>query len=291
MNYFSNRRRKPFSDVIVYIVVTIGLAFPTISVSYSIQTYQGNEHALELARVFAQLQPNINATNLYDSGQMVLGNNIKHLAILIPNEGHHGPGEEDESRFIAQPFVPQNAVISPGTEVVWFNGDIGHEHNIVVTSAATANTSNLQTRPSTQARNGTQLYDSGEFSELEGSTSYTFNQTGEFDYADTIDYEEGFRMTGKITVADQASQNSPSGATFDTVGALMVPTEDSQDIAQGLRTAGFGIDSMTNFQDLRSAEGDDGGDQQTLLVWTTNGKGMTEIISTLQQISQDLPYG
>jgi hypothetical protein len=54
---------------------------------------------------------------------MVLGNNVKHLAILIPNEGHHGPGEEDESRFIAQPFVPQNVVISPGTEVVWFNGD------------------------------------------------------------------------------------------------------------------------------------------------------------------------
>jgi hypothetical protein len=135
------------------------------------------------------------------------------------------------------------------------------------------------------------LFDSGEFSELEGSTSYTFSQTGEFDYADTIDYEEGFRMTGKITVADQASQNSSSGATFDTVGALMVPSEDSQDIAQGLRTAGFGIDSMTNFQDLRSSEDDDGGDQQTLLVWTTNGKGMTEIISTLQQISQDLPYG
>ena len=66
---------------------------------------------------------------------MVLPNDVRQLVILIPNEGHHGPGEEDEARFIAQPFVPQHAFISPGTVVVWFNGDIGHEHNIVVTSA------------------------------------------------------------------------------------------------------------------------------------------------------------
>jgi hypothetical protein len=71
----------------------------------------------------------------------------------------------------------------------------------------------------------------------------------------------------------------------------MVPLEDSQAIVQQLRTAGFGIDSMTNFQDLRSAGDDDGGDQQTLLVWTTNGMQTSEIASTLQQISQELPYG
>jgi plastocyanin len=289
MNYFYNIRKKILSDVIVCVALTMVFALLMLSMSYNMQPFQGNEQAMKLAKAFAQEQPNINATNLYDSGQMVLGNNVKHLAILIPNEGHHGQGEEDESRFIAQPFVPQNVVISPGTEVVWFNGDRGHEHNIVVTS--TANTSNLQTGPITQAINGTQLYDSGEFSELEGSKSSTFNQTGEYNYADTIDYEEGFRMTGKITVADQASQNSPSGAAFDTIGALMVPSEESQDIVQRLRTAGYGIDSMTDFQDLRSAEEEDGGDQQTLLVWTTNGKRMSDVITTLQQISQDLPYG
>ena len=64
---------------------------------------------------------------------MILPGNAKHLVILIPNEGHHGPGEEDESRFIAQPFVPQDVVIYPGTQVVWFNGDVGHEHAIIVT--------------------------------------------------------------------------------------------------------------------------------------------------------------
>jgi hypothetical protein len=123
MNYFYNIRKKILSDVIVCIALTMVFALLMVSMSYNMQPFKGNEQAMKLAKAFAQEQPNINATNLYDSGQMVLGNNVKHLAILIPNEGHHGPGEEDESRFIAQPFVPQNVVISPGTEVVWFNGD------------------------------------------------------------------------------------------------------------------------------------------------------------------------
>jgi plastocyanin len=289
MNYFSNRNKILDIDLGVYITLTVVLSLLMVSMADSILITQEKEK--KLGKAFAQEQDNVNATDLYKSGQMVLGNNVKHLIILIPNEGHHGPGEEDEARFIPQPFVPQNVVITPGTEVVWFNGDIGHEHNIVVTNAGT---SGLQTGPTTTGTNGTQLFNSGEFSELGGSTPYTFSQVGEFNYADTIDYEEGFRMTGKITVIDQETMDLTSNAgngTSDTVGTLMVPSEDSQAITQGLRTAGFDIDSTANFQDLRSAGSDDGGDQQTLLVWTTNGKETSEIISTLQQISQELPYG
>jgi plastocyanin len=291
MILFSDRTKKSNSDVAFYSIVTIMLIPLMVSMVDIMLTIQGNKQTLDLAKALAQEETSINATNLYDSDQMVLGNSIKHLVILIPNEGHHGPGEEDEARFIAQPFVPQHAIISPGTEVVWFNGDIGHEHNIVVTNA---NKTELQTGPSSVGTNGTQLFNSGEFSELEASTPYTFNQVGEFNYADTIDYEEGFRMTGKITVVDQETidlTSNTGNGTFDTVGALMVPSEDSQAIVQGLRTAGFDIDSTASFQDLRSAGDDDGGDQQTLLVWTASGRETSEIASTLQQISQDLPYG
>jgi plastocyanin len=41
-------------------------------------------------------------------------------------------GKKDEARFIAQPFVPQNTIVGPGTQVVWYNGNVGHEHNIVI---------------------------------------------------------------------------------------------------------------------------------------------------------------
>jgi plastocyanin len=124
----------------------------------------------------AQINPSINATSLFDTGQMILPNNVKHLVVLIPNEEHRGPGEEDEARFIAQPFVPQNALVGPRTQVVWYNGDLGHEHNIVVSD------------------NGNQIFQTGEFTELMASRPITFNNTGNFQYADTVEYEEGFVM-------------------------------------------------------------------------------------------------
>jgi hypothetical protein len=41
----------------------------------------------------SQQQPNIDATSIFDTGQMIVPDNVKHVVILIPNEGHHGPGE------------------------------------------------------------------------------------------------------------------------------------------------------------------------------------------------------
>lgn len=137
---------------------------------------------------------------------------------------------------------------------------------------------------------------------LEGSTPYTFSQVGDFDYADTVEYEEGFVMSGNIKVINQES-NTPignagmkSGTTsnsnstqFDTVGVLMVPSMDVQTVVAGFQNAGFGIDSIHNFKDLRGGQGDTG-DEQTLLVWTANGIEMSEITSELQQISEELTY-
>ncbi|HYY68082.1 MAG TPA: hypothetical protein VE572_07030 [Nitrososphaeraceae archaeon] len=220
----------------------------------------------------AQIQSELDATSVYDSGQMKLGNNVKHLVIVIPNEGHHGPGEEDEARFIAQPFIPQNATVTPRTQVIWFNGDVGHEHNIVVRDS-----------------NGDQLFETGEFTELQVSRPITFNNTGEFAYADTVEYEEGFVMTGTIRVVDEKGVTDTPAAAFDAVGALMVPSMDVQSIATKIKNAGFGIDSMHNFKDLRGGQSDTG-DEQTLVIWTADGMDVEEIGSALKSISEDLPY-
>jgi plastocyanin len=245
------------------------LVVATISVILTI----GATYYFQTDMIFAQTQtqPNFNATSVYDSGRMILGDNVKHLVILIPNEGHHGPGEEDEARFIAQPFVPQNVVIGPGTQVTWFNGDVGHEHNIVVNDP-----------------NGNQVFDTGEITELSTSRPVVFNDTGNFEYADTIEYEGGFVMTGNITVTDEPSTTA-SSATYDTVGALMVPSMDVQNIATTIKDAGFEIDSMQNFRDLRGGQSDTG-DEQTLVIWTANGMDLNEVASKLQTISQPLPY-
>ena len=58
-------------------------------------------------------------------------------------------------------------------------------------------------------------------------TPYT-TQIGEYNYADTIDYEGGFRMTGQITVvADQQNTiaDTTTNNTADTLGLLMVPAD------------------------------------------------------------------
>jgi plastocyanin len=221
----------------------------------------------------AQGEPSINATSLFDSGQMILPDNVKHLVILIPNEGHHGPGEEDESRFIAQPFVPQNAIVEPGTQVIWYNGDVGHEHNIVVND-----------------NDGNQIFQTGEFAELAPSRPITFNDTGSFQYADTVEYEEGFVMTGNVTIVNQNNgAASITTGTYDTVGTLMVPSPFVQNIAESMRSTGFGIDSMHTFTDLRGGQ-EDTGDEQVLVVWTATGKSLDEIMLQLGELSEGLPY-
>ena len=217
-----------------------------------------------------QQQPSINATSLFDTGQMIVPANVKHLVILIPNEGHHGSGEEDESRFISQLFVPQNTAVGPGTQLVWFNGDVGHEHNIVVND-----------------NSGNQIFQTGEFTELAASRPITFNNTGTFQYADTVEYEEGFVMTGNVTVVNQNSTGAIG--TFDTVGAIMVPSPYVQDAVENMRSNGFGIDSMHTFTDLRGGQ-EDTGDQQVLVVWTAAGKSLDEITTYLGEVSEPLPY-
>jgi hypothetical protein len=165
-------------------------------------------------------------------------------------------------------------VITPGTQVVWFSGDVGHDHNIVVKD--------------TNSNNNT-IFETGDFPEFEATRAITFNNTGTFDYADTIDYEGGFRMTGDITVVNGGNSIDMSRNTFDSVGVLMVPSMMVQDVVNGMRSSGFGIDNMHNFKDLRGGQSDTG-DEQTLVIWTANGMDLSEIGSRLQAISEPLPY-
>jgi plastocyanin len=193
--------------------------------------------------------------------------------ILIPNEGHHGPGEEDEARFIAQPFVPQNTIVGPGTQVVWYNGNVGHEHNIVVSD-----------------NSGNQIFQTGELSELMASRPVTFNNTGNFQYADTVEYEEGFVMAGNVTVVNRNNDAvSTTAGLYDTVGVLMVPSPFVQNISESMGSAGFGIDSTHTFTDLRGGQ-EDTGDEQVLVVRTAAGKNLEEIALRLGEVSEGLSY-
>ena len=106
-------------------------------------------------------------------------------------------------------------------------------------------------------------------------------------------------MNGTIDVVSQQGPNANGMAsgpasnsvnptsvkgTADTAGVLMVPASDVDTYVQDLKSSGFSVDSTQDFSDIRA------GDQQALLVWTTSGIGLDEVVSTLQRITQGLPY-
>ena len=222
------------------------------------------------------LQPNISAESIFNTKTMTLGNNVKNLVILIPNEGHHAAGEDNEARFLDQHFVPENAVINAGTTVQWFNGDAGHERTIDVKDTD----------------GSTSFFNTGEIIDSQASSHITFSTPGVYNYE--AEGDPGVTMTGSITVDNIQSQVTPTSITsnssnIDTVGILMVPTQDIDEYISQITDAGITVDNTYDFKDLRGGQ-EGTGDTQTLIVWTTGGKDLAESLSSLSELSADLPY-
>jgi plastocyanin len=226
-------------------------------------------------------QPNINAASLFNTKTMVLGHNVKNLVILIPDEGHHGPNEANEARFLEQQFVPENAVINPGTTVSWFSGDVGHERTVNVKDATGSSV----------------LFSTGVITDSQASKTYTFNTPGTYNYEAMGD--DGVIMKGTVTVKSIESPVTTAaaataggggvGGAIDTVGVMMVPTQDLGTYVQDVKNAGLTVDSTYDFKDLRGGQKGTG-DVQTLLVWTSGGKDLSTVIPSLREISLGLPY-
>jgi len=55
---------------------------------------------------FCSKTTKFNATSVYGSGQMVLGNNVKHLVIVIPDEGIMAPAKKMKLGLLLSHFFP-----------------------------------------------------------------------------------------------------------------------------------------------------------------------------------------
>jgi len=235
-----------------------------------------------------QQQPNINASYVFGTEAMVLGNNIKNLVIFIPNEAHESTNQQTNQYPLAtQPYLPQNAVVNAGTAVTWFNGDVDHDRTI------TAVQGDLIPSSETDTSTAAPVFDSGGFEYNTATTSTAFNDTGVYTYfeKDVNEDDPAFVMNGTITVVNQPEMltSSSSASDVDTVGMLMVPTQDIQTYAADLQNKGFTIDSTHNFKDLRGGQSGTG-DEQTLIVWTTSGLDVPSIVASLQDFTLELPY-
>jgi len=228
----------------------------------------------------------IDASSIYETKSMDLGNNVKNLVILIPNEGHESQNIDDQStdqRLVNQPYIPQHVTVPLGTAITWFNGDVDHDHKITLVGQG-SNLNNI-------------IFDSNDFAYNTASQPVVMNNTGSFDYyqADVNNEDTDFVMNGTINVVDKPDNpNTTTGistdqpnANINTVGTLMVPTGDLPTYTSDLESGGFSILSTYNFNDIRS------GDPQTLIIWGTSSSGtnsLENVVSQLEQITPTLPY-
>ena len=234
--------------------------------------------------VTGNAQPNINAVNLFNTKTMVLPNTVKNLVILVPDEAHHSPTALPAKRFINQTYLPENAIVSPGTTLVWFSGDKNHDHFINLINA----------------KNNASIFNSGAFAFNTATKPVKLNNTGDYIYSDPENAKSkevgvtGYVMTGTVRVVDQplsstsgsstsATTNS-TAAKFDTIGALMVPAKTVSQYISEFKNRGLEVDSTQQFKALRN------GSQQALLVWSSNGMDLNKVLAAINQITATLPY-
>lgn len=264
---------------ILLTIISIFVLTGPISYAFSNQVFAQSDSSNDNNTGAVNIQPNISAESIFNTKTMTLGNNIQNLVILIPNEGHHAAGEDNEARFLDQHFVPENTVVNTGTTVQWFNGDAGHERTIDV-----------------KGPNDDTVFNTGEIVDSQASPSFTFSNPGVFNYE--AEGDPGVTMTGSVTVGNVQSpvtssstsaSTSSNSSSIDTVGILMVPTQDIDDYISQITDAGITVDNTYDFKDLRGGQ-QGTGDTQTLIVWTTSGKDLGETLSSLSELSADLPY-
>ena len=72
---------------------------------------------------------------------------------------------------------------------------------------------------------------------------------------------------------------------MDTISTLMVPSNLLDKAVSEIKGQGFGIDNQYPFISLRGGGGTTGGDKnQVMLVLTSSGKNLNEVISALNKV-------
>ncbi len=234
-----------------------------------------------------QQQPNIKASNIFQTHNMVLGKNIKNLIIEIPNEGHEDPTQPKELRVVNQPYLPRNAIVNTGTTIMWFNADAGHKHQITLLDN----------------KSGAAVYESGLFDNFAASKPLRPNNTGPFAYSGPSNDKAvpNYKMNGTLTVINQQNSNSfnttsstggaTSNSNIDTISTIIVPAKLLAKVSSDLKAQGLGIDNQYQFKSLRGGGGTTGGDKnQVMLVLTSSGKSLNEVISALNKVVPTLGY-
>lgn len=204
-----------------------------------------------------------------------VGHSTNNVLLLIPNEAHESPNLPEEQRFVDQSYIPENIVVEQGTNIRWFNGDVGHTHKITLVD-----------------ENSNNIFDSGTFAFNTISKPVVLDEPGKYSYSESnvIDEDPDFKMRGTITVGKNTTDlNSKLNATTETVGLFMVPAQDSKTHLDNLEKNDVQVLDEHTFEDLRGGQKGTG-TQQTLLLVGTNDNLLDDFVGALKSISAELPY-
>lgn len=249
--------------LLVFVVVSLGILPTIMNLSHG----QSNTTSDSTSNVTSNAGI---ASEIFQNKILTFGDNVKNIILLLPNEGHESPALPKEQRIINQPYMPENIVVSPNTQIVWLNGDVGHMHTITLLD-----------------ENSKQVYSSGKFASNSVTNALVLNDTGKFSYSEANVNKDDpkFVMEGTITV--QKNPTSPTQLP-DTVGFLMVPAKDLDKHVSDLTGKGIDVIDKYIFKDLRGGQKGTG-TQQTLLVLGSKN-GQAQLVSALESITPTLPY-
>ena len=266
-----------YSTIILTAVLSLGIVFAFMTV-------------FATSKQVEQEQPDITASYVYNTHTMVLGNNVRNLVILIPNEAHESMSQPKRERpLINQPYIPQNAIIRTGTAILWFNSDKAHDHTISLNDSS----SDTIFKSEHVSFNNPNLH------------PIIFNNTGTFKYFEKEVNRNNphFVMSGAITVVNQSLSLSLSGNEYplalnklkskngviDTIGSFMAPSKDLAKYVTELTDKGFHVDTTFTYKDPRGGQKGTG-PEQTLIIWATSGIRLETVISLLSKVTYMLPY-
>jgi hypothetical protein len=207
----------------------------------------------------------LDAQQIYETGSISTDSDVKALVISIPDN----VGTE---RAIWEGFLPSNASVATGTNVVVLNTDVNVTHRVSM-SGEGVNQSETEALP------------------YQNSSAFLLNETGEYTFT-----EEEAQLSGTVNVVENdTTEDDPiTDETRPTVGLFVVPSNEKNRFEAQLSDLGFNAVSSFDFSraddesaaaadssDNASASTDDGtttsagnttdagsSGEMTLFVWT-----------------------
>jgi hypothetical protein len=202
----------------------------------------------------------LDGQHIYETGSITADSDVKTLVITIPDNAG-----ADSSAW--EGFLPSNATVAVGTNVVVLNADVNATHTITMSGE---NQSATQAVP------------------YQNSTAFPLNETGEYTFTD-----QATQISATVRVVENASTTDDpiTNASRSAVGLFVAPSGAKSAFEGHLNNLGFNAVSTYNFSGTQNASAAEttttnaSGSATASTGNTTAGSGEMTLFVWTQQVS------